>query len=84
MVDLPPVMLSKEATTTAPRRDSDPSRSKEFNELFKQSVNKVATPESGIKKPEHGEILPNNSSGCRELASASCGQCLTFRAARFL
>ena len=61
MVDLPPVMLSKEATTTAPRRDSDPSRSKEFNELFKQSVNKVATPESGIKKPEHGEILPNNS-----------------------
>ena len=61
MVDLPPVMLSKEATTTAPRRDSDPSRSKEFNELFKQSVNKVAMPESGIKKPEHGEILPNNS-----------------------
>ena len=61
MVDLPPVMLSKEATTPAPRRDSDPSRSKEFNELFKQSVNKVATPESGIKKPEHGEILPNNS-----------------------
>ena len=61
MVDLPPVMLSKEATTTAPRSDSDPSRSKEFNELFKQSVNKVATPESGIKKPEHGEILPNNS-----------------------
>ena len=61
MVDLPPVMLSKETTTTAPRRDSDPSRSKEFNELFKQSVNKVATPESGIKKPEHGEILPNNS-----------------------
>ena len=61
MVDLPPVMLSKEATTTAPQRDSDPSRSKEFNELFKQSVNKVAMPESGIKKPEHGEILPNNS-----------------------
>jgi hypothetical protein len=61
MVDLPPVMLSKEATTTAPRRDSDPRRSKEFNELFKQSVNKVAMPESGIKKPEHGEILPNNS-----------------------
>ena len=61
MVDLPPVMLSKEATTPAPRRDSDPSRSKEFNELFKQSVNKVAMPESGIKKPEHGEILPNNS-----------------------
>ena len=62
MVDLPPVMLSKEGTTTVPQRDSDASHSEEFNELFKQSVNKVATPESGIKKPEHGESLPNSSS----------------------
>tara|TARA_B110000116_G_scaffold38511_1_gene30623 strand:- start:281 stop:1678 length:1398 start_codon:yes stop_codon:yes gene_type:complete len=62
MVDLPPVTLSKEGTTTVPQRDSDASHSEEFNELFKQSVNKVVTPESGIKKPEHGESLPNSSS----------------------
>tara|TARA_B100000767_G_scaffold213569_1_gene200917 strand:- start:3492 stop:5270 length:1779 start_codon:yes stop_codon:yes gene_type:complete len=69
MVDLQALILSKDGTKNAQdskitghQRDSEASQSQEFNKLFERSVGKVAMPESGIKKPEHGEILPNKCS----------------------
>jgi flagellar hook-length control protein FliK len=69
MVDLTTVMLSQDGTKSAhdskkivSQRDSGASQGEEFNKLFKQSIDKVAMPESGIKKPESGDILPNNPS----------------------
>ena len=78
MVDLTTLTVSKglpatahNSKTTGHHKGSETVQSQEFNKLFKQGINKVATPESGIRKPEYGETLPNNSAPLITLESKS-------------
>ena len=78
MVDLTRLTVSKglpatahNSKTTGHHKGSETVQSQEFNKLFKQGINKVATPESGIRKPEYGETLPNNSAPLITLESKS-------------
>ena len=78
MVDLTRLTVSKglpatahNSKTTGHHTGSETVQSQEFNKLFKQGINKVATPESGIRKSEYGETLPNNSAPLITLESKS-------------
>ena len=78
MVDLPRLTLSEGVSATAHNLEitglqggSEASQSGKFNKLFKQSINKGATPESGISTPEHGAVLPNNAGQLITLESKS-------------
>ena len=78
MVDLPRLTLSEGVSVTAHNLEitglqggSEASQSGKFNKLFKQSINKGATPESGISTPEHGAVLPNNAGQLITLESKS-------------
>ena len=78
MVDLPRLTLSEGVSATGHNLEitgrqggSEASQSGKFNKLFKQSINKGATPESGISTPEHGAVLPNNAGQLITLESKS-------------
>ena len=78
MVDLTRLTVSKglpvtahNSKTTGHHTGSETVQSQEFNKLFKQGINKVATPESGIRKSEYGETLPNKSAPLITLESKS-------------
>ena len=78
MVDLPRLTLSEGVSVTGHNLEitgrqggSEASQSVKFNNLFKQSINKGATPESGISTPEHGAVLPNNAGQLITLESKS-------------
>ena len=78
MVDLPRLTLSEGVSATGHNIEitgrqggSEASQSGKFNKLFKQSINKGATPESGISTPEHGAVLPNNAGQLITLESKS-------------
>ena len=78
MVDLPRLTLSEGVSVTGHNLEitgrqggSEASQSGKFNKLFKQSINKGATPESGISTPEHGAVLPNNAGQLITLESKS-------------